>query len=193
MEKTVEKIKNNKNKSEYVWFLEHKHVFTAGSSSNMDYLESIKGVSIVSTNRGGQMTYHGPGQLIIYFMLNIKMRKIGVIEFIDKLELLLIKSFGKHKIKLYQKKEKNRGLWIKTNNEMKKIIFIGLRYSKGIIFHGASINFNPDLEKFRLIKPCGLRAIDISSLKEQKVKFLYDDILLEIKNQINLEFPRILI
>ncbi|MDA1284808.1 MAG: lipoyl(octanoyl) transferase LipB [Proteobacteria bacterium] len=189
MEQIVESIKNNKDKNEHIWLLEHKNVFTTGSSSNIKNPDFIEETPVITTNRGGQMTYHGPGQLVIYFMLNIKMRGIGLIEFINKLEILLIESFEKNKIKLYQKKEKNRGLWIKTNQGMKKVIFIGLRYSGGIIFHGISINFEPNLEKFRLINPCGLNALEISSFKEQKLKFSYNEIIKEIKNQISLAFP----
>ena len=189
MEQIVDGIKNNNDKNEYIWLLEHENVFTAGSSSNIKNLEFIKETPVITTNRGGQMTYHGPGQLVIYFMINIKIRKIGLIEFINKIEILLIKTFEKQGIKLYQKREKNRGLWINTNVGMKKVIFIGLRYTRGIIFHGISINFEPDLNKFRLINPCGLNALEISSFKEQKLEFSYNDIIKEIKNQISLVFP----
>ena len=189
MEQIVDGIKNNNDKNEHIWLLEHENVFTAGSSSNINNPEFINKTPVITTNRGGQMTYHGPGQLVIYFMINIKIRKIGLIEFINEIEELLIKTFEKQGIKLYQKKEKNRGLWINTNEGMKKVIFIGLRYTRGIIFHGISINFEPDLNKFRLINPCGLNALEISSFKEQKLQFSYSDIIKEIKNQIGLVFP----
>ena len=87
MEQIVDGIKNNNDKNEYIWLLEHENVFTAGSSSNIKNLEFIKETPVITTNRGGQMTYHGPGQLVIYFMINIKIRKIGLIEFINKIEM----------------------------------------------------------------------------------------------------------
>jgi|TARA_B110000114_G_scaffold185640_1_gene233699 lipoyl(octanoyl) transferase len=193
MEENVEKIKNSNDKTEYIWILEHYEVFTAGSSSYTKNPEFIKKIPVFTTNRGGQWTYHGPGQLVIYFMINIKKRKIGLIEFINKLEILLIKSFEKQGVKLYQKKEKNRGLWIKTNQGMKKVIFIGLRYSGGVIFHGVSINFEPDLENFRLITPCGLSTLEISSFEEQDENISYSNTVKEIKNQITLTFQNTLI
>ena len=193
MEQIVDRIKNNNDKNEHIWLLEHENIFTAGSSSNREIPEFIKETPVITTNRGGQMTYHGPGQLVIYFMINIKIRKIGLIEFINEIEILLIKTFEKQGIKLYQKKEKNRGLWIKTNQGMKKVIFIGLRYSGGVIFHGVSINFEPDLENFRLITPCGLSTLEISSFEEQDENISYSNTVKEIKNQITLTFQNTLI
>ena len=189
MEKNVEKIKSESEKNEVIWLLEHNSVFTAGSShSDLDqkYIEKIP---VIKVNRGGQMTFHGPGQLVIYFMLNIKKRKLGLIEFIDQIEKLIINAFAKNNIRLYTKKEKNRGLWIRDSKGMKKIIFIGLRYSSGVIYHGISINFKPDLQKFRLISPCGLNVFEISSLEELGINYSYDQIVKEIKNQMILEFP----
>ncbi|MDC0861569.1 lipoyl(octanoyl) transferase LipB [Alphaproteobacteria bacterium] len=188
MENNVEKIKNNNYKTEYIWFLEHNEVFTAGSSSNTVSPKFISKIPVILSNRGGQMTYHGPGQLVIYFMINIKKRKIGLIEFINILERLLIKSFEKQGIKLYQKKEKNRGLWVDSKQGKKKVIFIGLRFSGGVIFHGLSINFEPNLKNFRMIRPCGLSNLEISSFKELKIDISYNKLQEEIKNQIALVF-----
>jgi lipoyl(octanoyl) transferase len=189
MEKNVEKIKSEGESNEVVWLLEHNSVFTAGSSNSGLNREYIEKIPVINVNRGGQMTFHGPGQLVIYFMLNIKKRKLGLIEFIDQIEKLIINAFARENIKLYTKKEKNRGLWIKSTKGMKKIIFIGLRYSGGVIYHGVSINFKPDLQKFRLINPCGLNVFEISSLEELGIDYSYNRIVKEIKNQMILEFP----
>ena len=189
MEKNVERIKSEDESNEVVWLLEHNSVFTAGSSNSVLNQEYIEKIPVINVNRGGQMTFHGPGQLVIYFMLNIKKRKLGLIEFIDQIEKLIINAFARENIKLYTKKEKNRGLWIKSAKGMKKIIFIGLRYSSGVIYHGVSINFKPDLQKFRLINPCGLNVFEISSLEELGIDYSYNRIVKEIKNQMILEFP----
>ena len=169
---------------EEVWFLEHEKVFTAGSSSPKNLKEkSINKIPLIHVNRGGKLTYHGPGQLIIYPILNIRKRKINIIEYINLLEEICIKVFNNNSIKLFRKKEKNRGLWTSKNNIHKKIIFIGLRYSKGVIYHGLSINFNINLTEFRKIDPCGLDGNEISSLKELNINYNKKKIINELKEE----------
>ena len=169
---------------EEVWFLEHEKVFTAGSSSPKNLKEkNINKIPLIHVNRGGKLTYHGPGQLIIYPILNIKKRKINIIEYINLLEEICIKVFNNNSIKLFRKKEKNRGLWTSKNNIHKKIIFIGLRYSKGVIYHGLSINFNINLIEFRRINPCGLDGNEISSLKELNINYNKKKIINELKEK----------
>ena len=141
-------------KNEEIWFLEHQSVFTAGSSTPKNFNEKkINNIPVVFINRGGKITFHGPGQLIIYPILNIKKRKLNIIEYINKIEEIIIKVFKNNKITLFAKKETNRGLWIKDekNKKDKKIIFIGLRYSKGVIYHGVSINLDLSLVDFRYL------------------------------------------
>ena len=152
---------------EEIWFLEHEKVFTAGTSTPKNFnKKSIMNIPVIKVNRGGKITYHGPGQLIIYPILNLKKRKIGIIDYINKIENICIDTFKKKSINLLTKKEKNRGLWIRYGNIEKKIIFIGLRYSKGVVHHGLSLNINNNLNEFRLIDPCGLEGKEISSLHE---------------------------
>ncbi len=166
MNKQVLKVSENAEKEE-IWFLEHDMVFTSGSSSSKKYdKDRIDNIPLVKVNRGGKITYHGPGQLVIYPIINIKKRKLNIINYINLIEDICIKVFKKYSISLIKKKEKNRGLWVKYNNLEKKIIFIGLRYSKGVIHHGLSINFENNLKYFRKIDPCGLNNKEISSLKE---------------------------
>ncbi len=168
-------------KEEEIWFLEHQNVYTAGSSTPKEFkIDEINKIPVINVNRGGKITFHGPGQLVIYPLINLKKRKKNIIDYINSLENICINAFKKSNIKLYRKKEKNRGLWVKNNNELKKIIFIGLRYSKGVIHHGLSINFNIDLDNFQKIDPCGLNSKDISSLKELKINYdkvkIYQDL-----------------
>ena len=180
-------------KSEEIWFLEHQNVFTAGSSTPKNFNEKkIDNIPVVFINRGGKITFHGPGQLIIYPILNIKKRKLNIIEYINKIEKIIIKVFKKNRITLFTKKETNRGLWTRDikNKKDKKIIFIGLRYSKGVIYHGISINLDLSLVDFRKINPCGLEVDQISSLKELKITYnkkeLVNDLKIEFKSQFHL-------
>ncbi len=187
--KVIEVSDNIKN--EEIWFLEHKSVYTAGSSTPKNFNEKkINNVPVVFINRGGKITFHGPGQLIIYPILNIKKRKLNIIEYINIIEKIIIRVFKNHKIKLFAKKETNRGLWVKDekNKKDKKIIFIGLRYSKGVIYHGISINMDLSLSGFRKINPCGLDADQISSLKELNMQYNKKKLVNELKKEFISQF-----
>ena len=188
MEELVKKVSEDINKEE-IWFLEHNKVFTAGSSTPKEFNKNkINNIEVLKVNRGGKITYHGPGQMIIYPIINIKFRKLNLIEYINQIEEICIDVFQDNQIELFRKKEKNRGLWVKSEIGLKKIIFIGLRYSKGVIHHGLSINFNNDLENFRKIDPCGLHRREISSLKELKVSYNKNKIIKELKESFTQKF-----
>ncbi|OUX23742.1 MAG: lipoyl(octanoyl) transferase [Pelagibacteraceae bacterium TMED259] len=188
MEKTVKKVSENI-KYEEIWFLEHKEVFTAGSSTPKEFNEEkINNIEVHKVNRGGKITYHGPGQLIIYPLINIKARNMNIIDYINVIEDICIGVFNNNQIELIRKKEKNRGLWVKGAKGSRKIIFIGLRYSRGVIYHGLSINFHNDLEKFRKINPCGLDGREISSLEELGINYDKDKIIKELKERFIQKF-----
>ena len=188
MEKTVKKVSENI-KYEEIWFLEHKEVFTAGSSTPKEFNEEkINNIEVHKVNRGGKITYHGPGQLIIYPLINIKARNMNIIDYINVIEDICIGVFNNNQIELIRKKEKNRGLWVKSAKGSRKIIFIGLRYSRGVIHHGLSINFNNDLDKFRKINPCGLDGREISSLEELGINYNKDKIIKELKEKFIQKF-----
>lgn len=188
MEKTVKKVSENI-KYEEIWFLEHKEVFTAGSSTPKEFNEEkINNIEVHKVNRGGKITYHGPGQLIIYPLINIKARNMNIIDYINVIEDICIGVFNNNQIELIRKKEKNRGLWVKSAKGSRKIIFIGLRYSRGVIYHGLSINFHNDLEKFRKINPCGLDGREISSLEELEIEYDKDKIIKELKERFIQKF-----
>ena len=188
MEKTVKKVSENI-KYEEIWFLEHKEVFTAGSSTPKEFNEEkINNIEVHKVNRGGKITYHGPGQLIIYPLINIKARNMNIIDYINVIEDICIGVFNNNQIELIRKKERNRGLWVKSAKGSRKIIFIGLRYSRGVIHHGLSINFHNDLEKFRKINPCGLDGREISSLEELRINYDKDKIIKELKERFIQKF-----
>ena len=188
MENAVTKVVQNKI-NDQIWFLEHKDIYTAGSSAEINIENWNKKLpKIIKVNRGGKVTYHGPGQIVIYLIVNLKKRGMGLIDFITKLEEICLEVFYKNKIELVSKKEKNRGLWLKKRDIIKKIIFIGLRYSKGVVYHGLSINFNVDLNLFRKINPCGLDINEISSLDELGIKYNKKKIIKDLKNSLKANF-----
>ena len=161
MEKRVEGINEGK-ASELLWFLEHPPIYTAGTSSNDKDLLNENLFPVFRTNRGGQFTYHGPGQRVAYVMLNVRERDYNVKSFIRLLEQWIMNSLMDIGIKSFLIKGKV-GIWV--NNE-EKIASLGLRIRKGISFHGISLNINPNLEHFSGIIPCGNENSGITSIEK---------------------------
>ena len=178
LEKRVEDVIFGR-KGELLWVMEHNHVYTAGTSAKNDDLLN-KNIQVVKTNRGGKHTYHGPGQKIIYFVLNLNKREKDIRKLISKIENCIIDILKEYKIKSYPDKE-NIGIWVKNKNNIMKIASIGIRVKKWIAYHGFSLNVTTDLSRYNEIIPCGIRDKKITSLKEMKVKNLdnIDKIIIE--------------
>ncbi len=157
---------NDNNGNELLWILEHEEVFTAGTSSNDNEILD-KSIKIIKTNRGGKITYHGPGQLICYFVIDLKKRKKDIRKFIFLIENTIIKTLEYYNVKTFSDRE-NIGIWHSKNSEIKKIAAIGVRVSKWIAYHGFSININNNLDKYKAIIPCGIRNKGITNLKKIK-------------------------
>ena len=150
------------NEQELIWTLEHNEVFTAGTSYKENEIID-KSIKILETNRGGKITYHGPGQLICYFVLDLRKKK-DIRKFITIIEKTIIQTLKFYKIETFPDKD-NIGIWYKYNNEVKKIAAIGIRVSKWIAYHGFAINVNNDLENYKKIIPCGISDKGVSNLK----------------------------
>ena len=165
MEDRLLNVDQNKS-NELIWTLEHPEIYTAGTSYNeSDILD--KSIKIFETNRGGKITYHGPGQLICYFVIDLKKRKKDVRNFITIIEKTIIDTLQFFNIKTFSDKE-NIGIWYKDNEQTKKVAAIGVRISKWIAYHGFSININNNLEKYKAIIPCGIKDKGITNLKQIK-------------------------
>ena len=155
---------NEKNKKELIWSLEHEEVYTAGTSySENEILDNS--IKLVKSNRGGKITYHGPGQLIFYFVINLKKRKINIRNFITLIERSIIDTLKIYQIESFADK-KNIGIWYKENSNIKKVAAIGVRVSKWIAYHGFSININNNLKKYDAIVPCGIKDKGVTNLKK---------------------------
>jgi len=165
MEERLLNVDQNKS-NELIWTLEHPDIYTAGTSYNeSDILD--KSIKILETNRGGKITYHGPGQLICYFVIDLKKRKKDIRNFITIIEKTIIDTLQFFNIKTFSDKE-NIGIWYKDNKQTKKVAAIGVRISKWIAYHGFSININNNLEKYKAIIPCGIKDKGITNLKQIK-------------------------
>ena len=165
MEKRLSEISKN-NINDLIWILEHEEVYTAGTSYNEKEILD-KSIKIIKTNRGGKITYHGPGQLICYFVINLRKEKKDIRKFISLIEKTIIETLEFFNIKTFADKE-NIGIWYNKNNEIKKVAAIGVRVSKWIAYHGFSININNDLKKYDAIIPCGIKDRGVTNLKKIK-------------------------
>jgi lipoyl(octanoyl) transferase len=160
-----------------IWVLEHDHIYTSGTSYNENEIID-KSISIIKTNRGGKITYHGPGQLICYFVIDLKKGKKDIRKFISVIEKSIIETLKLYDIETFADKE-NIGIWYNDNSTIKKVAAIGVRVSKWIAYHGFSININNDLKKYDAIIPCGIKDKGITNLEQIKNQN-YD----ELKNKL---------
>ena len=173
MESRVDGIINNKSK-ELLWFLNHNHVFTQGTSASKEEILNSNVIDIIKSNRGGKTTYHGPGQRIVYFMLNLNNKNKDIRKFISIIENSLISFLAHYNVEAQA--FKNRvGIWVTKSNNItfekeKKIGAIGLRIKKWITYHGLSFNINPDLKYYNYIHSCGLREYQNTSMQELGIK-----------------------
>ena len=169
MESRVENIKNEKNK-ELIWFLNHDHIYTQGTSASLNEIIRANNVKVIKSNRGGKTTYHGPGQRIIYFLINLNKRKKDIRKFISIIEDSLITFLANYNVEARSFKDRV-GIWVTKSNKIqfnkeKKIGAIGLRVTKWVTYHGLSFNINPDLNYYNNIYSCGLKDYKNTSLKE---------------------------
>ena len=190
LEKRLKEIHLKKSK-ELIWVLEHQEVFTGGTS----YKESEiidKSIKLIKTNRGGKITYHGPGQLVFYFVIDLNRREINIRKLITSVENTIIKTLREFKINTYTDR-KNIGIWYKRdlNNKthIEKVAAIGIKVKKWIAFHGFAINISNNLDVYKKIIPCGIKERNVTNLiqiKNQKYNNISDrlikNFLREIKN-----------
>ena len=165
MEQRLREI-DEKKSGDLIWILEHEEIYTAGTSyKETEILD--KSIKIIKTNRGGKITYHGPGQLICYFVIDLKKRNKDIRKFISTIEKTIINTLKYYNIETFADK-KNIGIWYNYNKQIKKIAAIGVRVSKWIAYHGFSINIKNDIKKYEAIIPCGIEDKGVTNLKEIK-------------------------
>ena len=178
-------VSQNEDK-ELILILEHEHIFTAGTSySKNDIID--KSINIYETNRGGKITYHGPGQLIFYFVIDLRNKKKDVRKFISIIENSIIDTLREFKIESHADRE-NIGIWFNNKGKSEKVAAIGVRISNWIAYHGFCLNIKNDLEPFKKIIPCGISDKKITNLtKISKSEFNKIDEILINKFILNLK------
>ena len=178
LEKRVHDV-HNKTSKELIWILEHPYVFTAGKNYKKNEILDKK-TKILQTNRGGKITWHGPGQLICYFVIDLNKRKKDIRKFVQLIENVIIKSLEEYDISTFSDR-KNIGIWVNHNKKIKKIAAIGIRVSKWIAYHGFSLNINNKLNSYKKIIPCGISDRGVTNLEKIK-KQNYSNIKKKIIN-----------
>jgi lipoyl(octanoyl) transferase len=165
LEHRVEKVSANL-EDELIWILEHDSVYTKGISAPDKDLLIPNLFPVIETNRGGKFTYHGPGQKIVYFVINLNKREKEIKKFVRNVEKWIISILKDFNISSFSDSE-NIGIWIKNNDEVNKISAIGIKIKKWIAYHGFSLNVNVNKSDYRGIVPCGILnkgIINISDL-----------------------------
>jgi len=186
LEHRLSLVFQNKEK-ELIWTLEHNEIYTGGTSYKENEILN-NSINFVKTNRGGKITYHGPGQLICYFVIDLRNRKKDIRNFVCIIEKTIIQTLEQFNIKSFADR-KNIGIWFDNKKETQKVAAIGIRVSKWIAYHGFSINIDNDLNKYKNIISCGIRDKGVTNLKsiinqdynnlEQKI---IDNFIVNLKN-----------
>jgi|TARA_E500000178_G_scaffold344237_1_gene392150 lipoyl(octanoyl) transferase len=154
-----------------VWLLEHPSVFTLGTAADPSNVLNPGDIPVIQTDRGGEVTFHGPGQLVIYFLLDIKSKKIGPKTMVANLQLIIQKVLRHYSIES-SFIEGAPGVYV----ENKKIASIGLRFSGGRSYHGISINVDMNLTPFSLINPCGYEGLEVAQISDFDSNVTLEDV-----------------
>ena len=160
LEKRLEDLYKNKEK-ELIWILEHDEIFTAGTSYKENEILD-NSINLIKTNRGGKVTCHAPGQLICYFVLDLRKKK-DIRKFISCIEKTIIETLKEYKIETFSDKN-NIGIWHKKNKTVNKVAAIGVRVKKWIAYHGFAVNINNNLNQYKKIIPCGVKDKGVTNL-----------------------------
>ena len=179
MQKTIKAIRQGEN-DETIWFLEHPPLYTAGTSANAaDLLNSS--FPVFESQRGGKHTYHGPGQLVTYVMVDLKKRGNDIRLFVQTLEEWIIQTLKVFGI-LGVRKQGRVGVWLDDEKGERKIAAIGVRVTQGVTWHGLSLNVNPDLTHYKGIVPCGLKDYGVTSLQAEGIDVQIPQVMEVMKN-----------
>lgn len=168
-----------------IWLLEHPPVFTLGLNGKPEHLLAPGDIPLVKTDRGGQVTYHGPGQLIAYLLLDLKRRGLGVKEMVSRMEQAVIDLLAAEGIE-GQRRVGAPGIYV----EGKKIAALGLRVRRGCSYHGLSLNVDMDLAPFSRINPCGFEGLQTTQLRELRQGIDKAQVADELLRQLLRQFPQ---
>ena len=162
--KTLDLMKSHIQQADFnneIWLLEHPPIFTLGTAADQNHILDAKDIPVVQSDRGGEVTYHGPGQLVIYFLLDVKKLNLGPKKLVSTIQEFVRNLLADLSIDC-NFVEDAPGVYV----DKKKIASIGLRISKGKSYHGISINFDMNLSPFKQINPCGYEGLEVTQIKD---------------------------
>ncbi len=160
---------------DYIWLVQHPPVFTQGQAGKKEHILQPGDIPVVQTDRGGQVTYHGPGQLVMYPLIDLRRYAIGIRALVTLLEETAIEFLASHNVTAVARKDAP-GVYI----DNAKIAAIGLRISKGCSYHGISFNVDMNLEPFKRINPCGMQGLEVTQLKDQGINVSIEELGLQL-------------
>lgn len=166
-----------------LWCLEHHPVYTQGQAGKAEHVLNPGDIPIVQSDRGGQITYHGPGQIVVYTLIDIQRRQLGIRSLVSQLERLLIERLEKYEI--YASTQCGApGVYV----EGKKIASIGLRVKNGCAYHGIALNVSMDLSPFLGINPCGYNQLEMTSMAKINSSIIKDEVAQQLMNDFMTKF-----
>jgi len=169
----------DENTADEIWVVEHPAVYTLGLNGKTEHLLNIENIPVVETDRGGQVTYHGPGQLVVYLLLDIERLQIGVRKVVTLLEQAMVNTLAQYGIKAEAKAEAP-GVYV----DDKKIGSVGLRVKRGCCYHGLSLNNTMDLTPFNHINTCGYPALEVTQLADLNVNIATYELAVPVVHHI---------
>jgi lipoyl(octanoyl) transferase len=175
--------KRNEDTPDELWFLQHHPVFTQGQAGKKEHILSPGDIPIVQSDRGGQVTYHGPGQLVCYLLMDLRRKHFGVRDLVDGIENSIIQLLDHYGIESSAKREAP-GVYVQDS----KIAQLGLRVKKGCSYHGLSLNIAMDLEPFERINPCGFEGLKVTDLRNLGVRDEFSSVATRLLKQLERNF-----
>jgi lipoyl(octanoyl) transferase len=166
-----------------LWLLQHPPVYTLGKNGKPEHILNARDIPVIESDRGGQVTYHGPGQIVVYTLLDLNRRHLGVRELVTRIESSVIRLLEDYDIRAVARKDAP-GVYV----DDRKIAALGLRVRKGRSFHGLALNVDMDLEPFARINPCGYEGLEVTQLSEladaTEVRVVERQLLSHLKHQL---------
>lgn len=172
-------LKRDHNTADEIWIVEHPPVYTLGLNGKREHLLSVKNIPVIETDRGGQVTYHGPGQLVVYILLDLERLKKGVRAIVTLLEQAMIVTLSQYGVTAIAKPEAP-GVYVNEN----KIGSVGLRVKRNCCYHGLSLNNDMDLTPFDYINTCGYPSLCVTQLADLNIKIKTHELAIPVTHQI---------